>query len=240
MNCSLKTSRGNWHCFTLIELLVVIAIIGILACLLLPALSKARELGIRMACLNNLRQIGCFELLYAEDNKSEGPSGCDFARAAMPALLSDYIKQTSKNPKLLVCPSFPVKNGSYSTVFGYAGIGPPYNWFGWCNVGSAALVGVSSFTPCPSLKFLGRTVTSNVYTYPVATPSRQPLGGDFLSGRVGGSLAIIGFWDGKNYAWPGHLNSRNTVFADGHAKTSTFADCKKYIPLYCNDLAFGD
>ena len=58
----------NKQRFTLIELLVVVAIIGILASLLMPSLSKAREKAKRAVCKSNLKQIGIAATMYQGDN----------------------------------------------------------------------------------------------------------------------------------------------------------------------------
>src|SRR5690348_5602205 len=68
-----RTKKGRRSGFTLIELLVVIAIIAILAAMLLPALSRAKERGYRARCMSNLHQIGVALHIYASDNADKLP-----------------------------------------------------------------------------------------------------------------------------------------------------------------------
>lgn len=110
---------NNRRAFTLTELMVVIGVIAVLAALLLPVLSKAKEKARRAQCVNNLKQLGLGIQLYADDHRDQLPgpvwwglyeSYDNLDTKRLPYYIASYMglpapQITPQNALLARCPS---------------------------------------------------------------------------------------------------------------------------------------
>ncbi len=121
----MKAKKANG--FTLIELLVVIAVIAILMAILMPALSRARNQARKVACGNNLKQLGTSLHMYGNDydgklplNRNPGYWLWDIAYST-----TDYIIATGGDRQTFYCPSDTSKNGDMAIVWQFTNSPPP-------------------------------------------------------------------------------------------------------------------
>jgi prepilin-type N-terminal cleavage/methylation domain-containing protein/prepilin-type processing-associated H-X9-DG protein len=224
----MRQNKSRCAGFTLIELLVVIAIIAILAALLLPALSSAKQRAWTTSCNSNLHQIGLGMRMFADDNNELYPESGDkiYWGATDPttgkASWMEQIFSYVGNTNVYDCP------GNVQLPQPYQG---PFNYFNGCN---AAYMAAKSFAAVkgsqilvPSAFVLGGDTAGTKNNG--AGLQFDPLDADkddFTQNCVGGAAD-----DSLTEFWQIHSRGQNVMFADGHSKW--------YKGFNAGDMTFG-
>ncbi len=214
--------------FTLIELLVVIAIIAILAAMLLPALSKAKDKAKSAVCVSNEKQIAMGYFLYSDDNRNympvagyQAPNG-DVWPAEWFSEISSYIANANKTITNITtqgtisqCPSanltllYQVANAAENTnKLSFGGYGHGYPYFGY-------------------------TDSTRIKSTAITSPADTCMNSDALDiqpGDSGVSIDIFGYcyapstyslgwfinYSGNRHTFTRHGTGDNYAWADGH------------------------
>ncbi|MCX6345827.1 MAG: prepilin-type N-terminal cleavage/methylation domain-containing protein [Armatimonadetes bacterium] len=204
--------------FSLIELLVVIGIIAILAAILFPMLTKAREKAKCATCLSNLKQVGNAMKLYGNDWDDRFPYFCN--EWGVYPDLTDILKKYTKGMKVFACPSDIGEQAIggnatpwwklYHTSFNWPGTNYKGMW--------PHLAGLSQTNPKDPIEYNKVASYKWIWDLPL---SRRPM---IFDGRCWHfvTFAQTGSWDSVR----GFINF---VCIDGHTKTIEYQKLLDYL-----------
>jgi prepilin-type N-terminal cleavage/methylation domain-containing protein/prepilin-type processing-associated H-X9-DG protein len=201
--------RGRRSGFTLIELLVVIAIIAILAAILFPVFSRARENARRSSCQSNLKQIALGLSQYTQDyDERYLIQGTTSPAATFAEILQPYVKSR----QIFLCPS--ALNSTWDPLASGA------NWnngpYGtWTSNGYTGSYGMNTSID-------GKAVSQ------ISQPSRVPAFLDSSHFATGGAF--------ENWVLVRHFEGVNLAYVDGHVK---YLNLKAASGLYFPDYTTG-
>ena len=189
--------------FTLIELLVVIAIIGILAAMLLPALSMARQTARRISCTNNMKQCGLSMYMYNGDFESYFPPVHGVNPYTTPDVAKkewwEFLNYYKMERKYLICPEDPaVKKGFDAN---------------WEQRESYIINGMFVF---------GKKSASLKNTSDTVLFAERADKGDALDHHGYPAFKAVAVWEDK-IKKNRHNTMSNYAFADGHVKNLNFS-----------------
>ena len=183
--------------FSLIELLVVIAIIAILAAILFPAFSRARENARRASCQSNLKQIGLGIQQYTQDYDEKYLPAQIAANKTYVSMLQPYLKSR----QLFICPSAPPTSRTTDSTSDKDGT---WTAFGTVVTGDTGTYGLNSFFAAAVPESLSS----------VSKPSEAYMAFD-CSWYEAVDFTIT---DGAIQDAVRHFDGINICYADGHVK----------------------